>query len=206
MKKAVLICLSLLMMFTIGFIAGGWEQEKKQVYDYQEWCSHRDTIVDTIPYYEPVPVDSLVLRYETVLVPLYADSLEVVTNSVENVLNPVENGIFATENVRKPVENVIIHTDSSGDYAQETRQNIRDSVSVRIPITQKHYVDSTYEAWVSGWQPSLDSIFVYRQTEVVTNVIQKPPRRWGIGVQGGYGMTPEGFQPYVGIGVHFRLF
>lgn len=44
-----------------------------------------------------------------------------------------------------------------------------DSVFVKLPISQKHYAqDSVYDAWVSGYEPSLDSISVYPKTEYIT--------------------------------------
>ena len=83
-----------------------------------------------------------------------------------------------------------------------------DSVDVEIPITQKRYADSTYTAWVSGFHPSLDSIHIYPQHEVITitNTIRQKPKRWSVGLNAGYGITPKGFQPYVGIGVNCSLF
>lgn len=84
-----------------------------------------------------------------------------------------------------------------------------DSVKVQIPITQKVYEDSTYKAYVSGFNPSLDSILVYPKTEVQTINIKPKPKRWGIGVQVGYGLslTPAPkFAPYVGVGISYNLF
>lgn len=78
-----------------------------------------------------------------------------------------------------------------------------DTVPVLVPIVQKVYTDSTYTAWVSGYRARLDSIAVYRQTQTVT--IRQKPRRWSIGLQAGYGLTPRGPQPYVGVGVTYRL-
>lgn len=46
--------------------------------------------------------------------------------------------------------------------------------TVTLPITQKHYSeDSIYDAWISGYDPNLDSIRIYEKTntEVVTNTI-----------------------------------
>lgn len=85
--------------------------------------------------------------------------------------------------------------------------NAEDSVSVEIPITQKHYADSTYSAWVSGYDPCLDSIKVYPRTEVVTitKQIQDKPKRWGIGIQGGVGYGKGGFTPYIGVGVQYNI-
>lgn len=83
-----------------------------------------------------------------------------------------------------------------------------DSVDVEIPITQKRYADSTYTAWVSGYRPSLDSIHIYPRHEVVTitNTIRQKPKRWNVGLNVGYGLTPKGLQPYVGVGVSYNLF
>lgn len=84
----------------------------------------------------------------------------------------------------------------------------KDSVRAVVPITQKVYADSTYKAWVSGYNPKLDSIQVYRQTVVATKtetVVRK--RRIGIGVQAGYGygFRYGGIEPYVGLGVSWNF-
>lgn len=81
---------------------------------------------------------------------------------------------------------------------------VRDSVAVEIPITQKRYVTDDYRAWVSGYRANLDSIEVFRRETVVTEKVKAS--RWSIGVQGGYGMTPKGLQPYLGVSFSFRLF
>lgn len=81
-----------------------------------------------------------------------------------------------------------------------------DSVTVEIPITQTEYADTTYRAWVSGYRAQLDSIQVFPRTEIVTLMQKKPPKRWGIGIQAGYGFTPKnGLQPYVGIGISWNI-
>ncbi len=84
-----------------------------------------------------------------------------------------------------------------------------DSAGVNIPIIQKQYCDSTYTAWVSGYEPSLDSIRVYKKREVVTvsKIIKEPPNRFVISLNIGYGLTPyNGLQPYIGVGVGYKLF
>lgn len=47
---------------------------------------------------------------------------------------------------------------------------VKDSLNHEyiIPKTQKHYKDSLYEAWVSGYTPNLDSINIYNNTKFVT--------------------------------------
>lgn len=82
-----------------------------------------------------------------------------------------------------------------------------DSAEVEIPITQKKYSDTTYTAWVSGFSPALDSIHVHPRREVVTvtNTVRGKPKRWGVGVHAGYGVTPHGLQPYIGVGVNYSI-
>ncbi len=81
-----------------------------------------------------------------------------------------------------------------------------DTISISLPITQKQYRDSTYEAWVSGYEVQLDSINVFSKTVVktITQPAQKT-KRWGIGVNAGYGYTPNGFSPYIGVGLQYNI-
>ena len=109
-----------------------------------------------------------------------------------------------TDTVLLPVVRVRTRTDT----ALLTSDGPKDSVRAVVPITQKTYADSTYKAWVSGYNPKLDSIQVYRQTVVTTKtetVVKK--RRIGIGVQAGYGygFQHRGFEPYVGLGVSWNF-
>ena len=83
-----------------------------------------------------------------------------------------------------------------------------DTVWAELPITQKRYTDSLYTAWVSGYHPSLDSIYLHRPTIYIKTTEASPKRekRWQVGLQGGVGMTPKGVQPYVGVGVGLKFF
>lgn len=84
-----------------------------------------------------------------------------------------------------------------------------DTVIVRLPVTQKVYADSDYTAYVSGIDPSLDSIRIYHVNKLITNntvvTIKQPPKRWNISLQGGMGITPDKIQPYLGIGIGYAL-
>jgi hypothetical protein len=81
-----------------------------------------------------------------------------------------------------------------------------DSIGVVIPITQKEYVDSTYHAWISGYDVNLDSIHTYTRHDIttITRTVRKS-RHWGIGVTAGYGYTPQKWQPYVGVGINYNI-
>lgn len=145
----------------------------------------RTTFVDSIPYYYPVPRDSVVIRYVT-------QRLPVVDDKEDNFPNKGNND---EQNIPQSDNNVA--------------ENIPDSADVVIPITQKVYEDSTYTAYVSGYNPQLDSLIFRMPREVITIKEYQKPKRWGIGIQAGYGMTitpsPQ-FAPYIGVGVYYKIF
>lgn len=74
---------------------------------------------------------------------------------------------------------------------------------------QAYYEDSLYRAWVSGYRPRLDSLQIFPKTvyQTVTNdiyhTITPRKKRWGLGMQVGYGY-PSGI--YAGVGVSYNLF
>ena len=83
---------------------------------------------------------------------------------------------------------------------------IREVVEVEIPIEQREYKSEEYYAIVEGYNPRLKSIEVYPRTAYITTTETiKERKRWGVsvGVQGGYGFTPKGWQPYAGVGISF---
>lgn len=86
---------------------------------------------------------------------------------------------------------------------------IRDTLFVPVTIEKRVYEDSLYRAEVSGYSPSLDKIEIYQQKQVVTQFVQVPEvkrKRWGIGVQAGYGINANGsHSPYIGIGLSYNL-
>ena len=89
------------------------------------------------------------------------------------------------------------------------RDTIRDSIEVPIPIVQKRYEDSLYTAWVSGYDPALDSIDLRLPTitETITKTIVKPSPliTFGVQVGGGYGVFNRKPDVYVGIGGQINL-
>lgn len=79
----------------------------------------------------------------------------------------------------------------------------RDSVYVDVPIVQKTYEGTDYKAWVSGYEPNLDSISIAHKT--ITNTItRRDKRRWGLGIQMGVGLNGK-VAPYVGVGLQYNL-
>lgn len=94
----------------------------------------------------------------------------------------------------------------------------KDTAWITVPRTQKRYEDSTYTAWVSGYEARLDSIHVYRRTVTRTVVVPDAAlkggaRNWlhehfGAGIVGGagYGLTTKRPDVFVGVGGWIRIF
>lgn len=82
----------------------------------------------------------------------------------------------------------------------------QDSAIVEFPVIQRHYADSTYEAWISGpIDPRLDSLRVFAPTTIITRSECMPTKRWHLGVTAGFAFTPKGVQPYLGAGITYSF-
>lgn len=159
-------------------MAGGWLLGKSS----ERRVVERDTVtvVDTVTYAQPVAKDSTVVRYVTTYLPAVKQD-----------------------------------THLSGNYAQKDGENIppqglsddRDSMAVEIPITQKVYKGEEYRAYVSGYEPHLDSIFVFPKTTMIRERAYKPPNKWHLGITGGYGygFKSQQMEPYIGIGITYSI-
>ena len=89
-----------------------------------------------------------------------------------------------------------------------------DTVAVYLPRETKVYEDTRYRAEVSGYQPSLDRIDIFTQTQVLTTDVTqvvKRTTRWGLGISAGYGVAinvaDQAFRPapYIGVGIQYNL-
>ena len=92
---------------------------------------------------------------------------------------------------------------------QTQRDTVHDSIDVPVPIAQRRYDDSLYTAWVSGYQPALDSILLRLPTVTytITRTIVTPSPRLTLGIQVGAGIGILQHHPdiYVGIGAQYNL-
>ena len=91
----------------------------------------------------------------------------------------------------------IVRTDTVTDVSVV---NIHDTVAVEVPIESRHYHAHEYDAWVSGYEPSLDSIKVYKETQYITETITKikTPNKVGVDVIGGidYNIEQKEYIPF----------
>ena len=82
------------------------------------------------------------------------------------------------------------------------------TVEVEVPIERKSYQTEDYRAVIEGFRPRLAEIELYRNTvyiERTETVTLKRPARWGIGIQAGWGVTPSGPAPYLGVGLQYSI-
>jgi len=139
-----------------------------------------DTVVvrDTVRCEVPVVSRSLITRVDTVFVRVAGDTVR-----------------LAGGTVRVADEMMYL----AGDTVR---------VAAEIPVERKIYRTDDYKAVVEGFRPSLVSLDVYGRTRLVDRVqtLAIPDsRRWSIGVQAGWGFSPKGAAPYVGVGVGYRI-
>ena len=171
-------------------------------YTMREQEPYRDTIrttfVDTIPYYKPIPKEQKPLGSITAKLPVSVPKLP------ENVQKFPESD----KNLQDSVQNFgkSVPDDRFEDMGEKVTP---DSADVVVPITQTIYEDSTYTAYVSGYNASLDSLIFRMPREVITVKEYRKPKRWSVSIHAGYGLqlTPTAkLAPYVGIGISYNLF
>ena len=85
-----------------------------------------------------------------------------------------------------------------------------DTLATALPIESKVYKDSSYTAYISGYNAQLDSIYIRNPTTyITTNTVKIITRnkRFNIGVIGGFGLglKSKAFEPFVGVGVSYTL-
>lgn len=111
----------------------------------------------------------------------------------DSIPYPVDSIVYKTRIVYLPVHDTTAVHDTT---------HTTDSVLVEVPIVEKTYEGENYRATVRGFQPELVDMWVKERETTITVPYRK---RWGVtvGPQAGVGITPNGWQPYVGFGATF---
>lgn len=130
---------------------------------------------------------SLTNRKEVVIERTTSDTVTVVKLDTVKVKIPT----FIRETI---VDTILIEKDKNGDYL--------------IPITQKYYKDDSYEAWVSGYKPNLDSINTFGKTttQTVTNTTTREiyPKTTDYFIFTGGDYIQGKFAPNIGAAIKFK--
>lgn len=98
----------------------------------------------------------------------------------------------------------VLHTDTMTQWF-----TMHDTVAVEVPITSKHYSSQNYDAWVSGFEPSLDSIKVYQKETVITETITKVVKErkhffLDVGAGCEYRFNDKAAVPFAELGLKFK--
>ena len=168
------------------------------------------TVYDTVRVEIPAPQEEKPLGSVTAKLPVSVPKMSENERKLQETVQMLRDSLANFGKSVPPAAD-----DKEDNFPNESEQKstliselkTQDSVTVQIPITQRVYETERYRAVVSGYQPSLDDLLIYQPSQVVR--IKDKPKRWGIGVQVGYGMTVKGtpqFAPYIGVGVSYNLF
>ncbi|HIZ86599.1 MAG TPA: hypothetical protein IAC03_00335 [Candidatus Coprenecus pullistercoris] len=130
------------------------------------------------------------------------------TEKVETISDTLIIVDTVTERYPVPIKETV--TDTVLVAVRDTVM-LRDTAYIVLGMTQRYYRGPGYEAWVSGYRPRLDSCRVFPSTVYINSstVSREPVRRWGLGIQAGYGMGLSDGQvkafPYIGVGISWNF-
>ena len=200
-KTALALAIFATFWFVLGGVCGFFAA--KGIYDQpivESVSRDTTTTIDTIPDIAPEPKDSTPVRTVIRWLPMKLPKKSGADK--ESVDNPSP---ASTDTISRNWEIFPEFPLISANFSAT------DSVAVEIPITSKHYSSEEYDAWVSGYEASLDSIKVYSKERIVTETVtvtkKARTKRWGIGFTGGYGydFNSKTAAPYVGVGVSYNI-
>lgn len=82
---------------------------------------------------------------------------------------------------------------------------MHDTVYVYLPQESIVWQDDRCIVYAHGINPQVDSVTHFNSGTVVTRTVTGRPKRWGIGVSAGYGMSKDGLSPYIGLGISYNI-
>lgn len=84
-------------------------------------------------------------------------------------------------------------------------------IYIQVPMEERVFTGSKdsvdYKIWTHGFNTEVTKVaFHYPQTTVTKErTIYKERSRFGIGASVGYGVSKDGFSPYIGVGINYNL-
>lgn len=176
MGKADKIILAVLLALLAVSVCFNIRQCSTREVTYQDTI--RTTFVDTVPFYEPVPRDSVVVRYVTEILPVVSDTCNIDMVNIPGSGNIAGDFIHDSVKVAIPISSKVYEDSAYTAYVSGYRVSL----------------DSLF-------------IYPRERTFTVTRTVPVcSPSRWSVGLQLGAGVGPGGCGPYLGIGVSYRLF
>lgn len=184
-----------LTLFFCGMCAGfivGWSVHKDYFTPKDE---AKEAVIDTAKATYPVAMDSTRTGWIKVAIAVEGGSAR----------NDIGTGALEGS-ARNDLATAALK-DSTQD-GPKGRPAYTSDTAIYLPRTQKRYGDSTYTAWVSGYEPRLDSIQTYRRTVTITKrqtVTKRNAFSMGIVGGAGYGLLSRKPDVWIGIGGALRL-
>lgn len=182
-KPLIILSVAVVLMAIAGIVGYGIG-----ISEWKHYGTEKDTVTfrDTIKYYAPAASASNQVKTVTKYLPV---SKEVkVPSVVTDTLYVNGDTIYVERYTEVPL---LVH----------------DSVYVDVPIVQKTFSGADYRAYVSGYEPNLDSIMVFPKTSVIKETVTPRTKHWHIGLTGGYGygFTSKQAEPYIGVGITYSI-
>lgn len=130
---------------------------------------------------------SLIKRKEVIVEKVTSDTVTIVKYDTIRDIKPIK----VTERV---TDTLLVKTEN-------------DSV-IKLPITQKYYSTDEYQAWVSGYEPNLDSIYTFSKviTKTITNTTTKEiyPKTTDVFLEAGCNYIGEEISPFLGASLKLK--
>ena len=111
--------------------------------------------------------------------------------------------IVRTDTIRERIPHFISEMVLDTIFVEKVPENV-----LKLPITQKYYNTDSYQAWVSGYKPNLDSINVFNKVveRTVNHTIDRVvyPKSIDWYLNAGSMFIDKKAAPYVGLNVKFK--
>lgn len=208
MKKSILLYVALAVLYAVPFMAFflfiGKGDTNGRFYD-ETTFNNATVVIDTTDVNAPTATSELFLGVDTI-------RLERADNYGIKEKNEKRN-----ETIKLPASNETVFksdkeqfTSDTASYGQVTSPmshiaDTSDMVEVLLPRVQRKYEDSTCTVWVSGHNPTVDSVWVYNKKvyyPVVREKEPKPPRVVvSIGPYVGFGNKGANYGVAISVGI-----
>ena len=111
--------------------------------------------------------------------------------------------ILRIDTIRERIPHFISEMVVDTIFVEKVSENV-----LKLPVTQKYYNTDSYQAWVSGYKPNLDSINVFNKVveRTVTHTIDRAvyPKSIDWYLNAGSMFIDKKAAPYVGLNVKFK--
>lgn len=114
--------------------------------------------------------------------------------------------VHDTVTVYKPSKVTRTVKDTVKVIVKETQiVTMHDTIYVYLPQENIVWQDDRCIVYAHGISPQVDSVTHFNSNMVVTKTVTSKPKRWGIGVSAGYGLSKDGLSPYIGLGISYDI-